>query len=189
LFFAVQSMTSMNVLASTLDSHQHVQDWQAFARSLVAHRFGSDQRDIATFAQRFDQAAVFNAKALIILMVLAFAPVAALLFRISERSAGAHVVFALHIYTFVLVVLCIALGLAEMDLLLNGGGLASPNVDTWLTVANLAACAVYIYFAVGPAYRANGPFRFVAASILTATVAVLFVGYRFAIFVITFYTV
>ncbi|MBW0006643.1 MAG: DUF3667 domain-containing protein [Sphingomonas sp.] len=188
LFFAVQSLTNTNVLSSSLDSHLHVQDWRDFAQSLVADRFGDDEQAIAAFAKSFDRAAIFNAKALIILMVLAFAPAAALLFRGAHRAAGAHIVFALHLYSFVLLVLCVALSVAEASLLLGGGGLASPVVDTWLSLANVAVCGAYIYLAIGPAYSARGLSRTVAAIVLTATLALLFVGYRFAIFVITFYT-
>ena len=188
LFFAVQSITNTNVLSSTLDSHLHVQDWRDFAQSLVAQRFGDDEQAVADFAKTFDRAAVFNAKALIILMVIAFAPVAAMVFRGAHRAAGAHVVFALHLYSFVLVVLCAALGIAEANLLLGGRGLASPAVDTWLSVANVAICGGYIYLAVGPAYSASGVNRAVGAFVLTAALAALFIGYRFVIFLITFYT-
>src|SRR5204863_9739477 len=120
VFFAVQSLTSTNVLSSTLQSHLQVQDWREFTHSLVWRRFGNDPAPIAAFAHRFDQAAIFNAKALIILMVVAFAPFPALLFRGSGRSVGAHVVFALHLYVFVLAVLCFALLIAEAELLLGG---------------------------------------------------------------------
>jgi len=188
LFFGMQSITSTNVLSSGLDSHLHVQDWRDFAQSLVALRFGDDRQALAEFASKFDRAAIFNAKALIILMVVAFAPIVAMLFHKSHRAAGAHIVFSLHVYSFVLVVLCVALALAEADLLLGGGGLASPQVDTWLSVANLVAFAVYLYAAIGPAYSATGLFRVAAAVVLALIVGVLFVGYRFAIFLITFYT-
>jgi len=33
LFFAVQSLTGINVLGASLDSHLHHQDWQAVAQS------------------------------------------------------------------------------------------------------------------------------------------------------------
>ncbi len=188
LFFAIQSLTGMNILSSTLNSHLNVQDWRNFARSLVGRRFGDNERALAAFAPQFDRAAIFNAKALIILMVISFAPIPALLFRRSHRAAGAHVVFALHIYSFVLIVLCAALAIAELELLLGGGGLASPQMDTWLTVANLLACAIYIYLSIGPTYSATGLPRLVAAVILTFCVGVILVGYRFAIFLITFYT-
>ena len=188
LFFGVQSLTGTSVLATPLQSHLHVQDWHAVARSLVAGRLNAIHETLAVFAPRFDQAAAFNAKALMILMVLAFAPVPALLFRARHRAAGAHVVFAFHFYTFVLVLLCVSLTIAQLELALGGGGLASPFVDGFLSLFNVAACAVYLYLAIGPAYRANGASRYVATAVLAVAVAVLFVGYRFVIFLITLYT-
>src|SRR3954453_9137129 len=188
LFFALQSLTNTNVLASSLDSHLHIQDWHDLAQSLVGQRFGEDNEAIAAFAKRFDRAAIFNAKALIILMVIAFAPFVALVFRRSGRAAGAHIVFALHLYAFVLIVLCVALAIADANLLLGGGGLSSPFVDTWLSVANLLAFGIYIYFAIGPVYSATGIPRYAVATILAVIIGALFVGYRFAIFLITFYT-
>ena len=188
LFFGVQSLTNTNTLSSTLDSHLHVQDWRDFAQSLVARRFGDNSQAVTAFASRFDRAAIFNAKALIILMALAFAPIAALLFRGAHRAAGAHIVFALHIYSFVLVVLCVALGIAEASLVMGGGGLASPAIDTWLSIANIMVCGSYLYLAISPAYSASGAARIISALILTVALALLFVGYRFAVFLITFYT-
>jgi len=188
IFFGVQSLTNTNVLSSSLDSHRHVQDWRDFTQSLVVQRFGKNEKAVAEFAKTFDRAAIFNAKALIFLMVLVFSPIAALLFRKAHRAVGAHIVFSLHLYSFVLLVLCIALVIAEASLLMGGGGLGAPAVDTWLSLANVAACGAYIYLALGAAYSARGTWRIVAAIVMTAAVALLFVGYRFAIFLITFYT-
>lgn len=188
LFFAVQSLTNTNVLSPSLNSHLHVQDWRDLSQSLVAQRFGDDEAALAAFAERFDRASIFNAKTLIILMVIALTPVIALLFRQRHRAVGAHIVFALHLYSFVLIVLCVALAVAEANLLAGGGGLATPAVDTWLSIANLLAFGVYIYLAIGPAYSATGVSRYLAAVVLAIVVGVLFVGYRFAIFLITFYT-
>jgi hypothetical protein len=187
-FFATQSLTGTNIFSSTLDSHLNVQDWRDLARSMVARRFGDDERALAAFASKFDKAAIFNAKALIILMVVVFAPLPALLFRKSRRPAGAHMVFALHLYAFVLVLFCASLLVAALQHILGGGGLDSAPVDTWLTVVNLVACSIYIYAAIHPAYCATGTSRTVCAAILALAVGVLLVGYRFAIFLITFYT-
>lgn len=188
LFFGAQSLTNMNTLSTTLDSHLHVQDWKDFAQSLVVRRFGNDEQAVTAFAREFDRAAVFNAKALIILMAVAFAPISALLFLGAHRAAGAHMVFALHIYSFVLIILCVALGIAEANFVMGGGGLASPMVDTSLSIANVLVCGIYLYLAIRAAYSSSGALRVVATLVLTAALALLFVGYRFAIFMITFYT-
>jgi hypothetical protein len=171
-----------------LQSHLHVQDWQDIARSLVSSRLNATHETVGAYAPRFDQAAAFNAKALMILIVLAFAPFPALLFRARHRTAGAHVVFALHFYSFVLVLLCVSIAIAQLERAMGGGGLQSPVVDDLLSLFNVTACAVYLYLAIGPAYAANGARRYLATAILAASVAALFLGYRFVIFLITLYS-
>jgi hypothetical protein len=188
LFFGMQSLPGANVLSTPLQSHLHVQDWQDIARSLVSSRLNSTHETVATYAPRFDQAAAFNAKALMILMVLAFAPIPALLFRVRHRAAGAHVVFALHFYAFVLVLLCVSIAIAQFELMMGGGGLQSPFVDNLLSLFNVTICAVYLYLAIGPAYAASGARRYLATAILAVSVAALFLGYRFVIFLITLYS-
>jgi hypothetical protein len=188
LFFGMQSLTRTDVLSTPLVSHLQVQDWKDFAQSLVASRLSPSHESVNSYAPRFDEAATFNAKALMILMVLAFAPILALLFRARHRPAGAHVVFALHLYAFVLVLLCVSIAIAQFELIRGGGGLASPGVDTLLSLFNVSACALYLYLAIGPAYSVSGVSRYALTAILATSVAVLFMGYRFLIFLITLYS-
>ena len=74
IFFAVQSLTQFNIFSSTLNSHLNQQDWAPIAQSLVADRLAAKGTTLAAFAPGFDRAAILNAKALIILMALAFVP-------------------------------------------------------------------------------------------------------------------
>jgi hypothetical protein len=187
LFFGVQALTRTDVLSTPLASHLQVQDWKGLAQSIVSRRLQTTHETVSGYAPRFDQAARFNAKALMILMVLAFAPILPLLFRAPRRAAGAHVVFALHLYAFVLVLLCVSIAIAEVDLLAGGGGLGSPSVDALLSLFNMGACAIYLFLAIGPAYGASGGARYALAAILAVSMAALFVGYRFVIFLITLY--
>jgi hypothetical protein len=188
LFFGLQAMTRTDILSTPLESHLQIQDWKHFARSLVASRLSATHESISEYAPRFNEAATFNAKVLMILMVLAFAPMLALLFRARHHPTAAHVVFALHLYAFVLVLLCTAIALVQLDVAIGGGGLGSPRVDTLLSVFNLLACAAYLYLAIGPAYAAHGVARYVITAILAVSVAALFMGYRFVIFLITLYS-
>jgi hypothetical protein len=165
-----------------------VQDWRAFARVVVAGRLDEQGRSLADYAPVFDEAVAFNAQVLVILMVLAFAPLPMALFARLRRTVGAQVVFALHLYVFVLVLLCGSLLIAEGQRLLGGGGLASPAVDTTLSIFNLLACGLYIHAALGPAYGSEGVSRIVKAAVLAVATAGIFVGYRFAVFLITLYT-
>ena len=98
-----------------------------------------------------------------------------------------HVVFSLHLYTFLLLVFCVALLAAKLSALLGFGGLDAPRVDNVLSVANLAIGATYLYLAVGPVYGAAGAARLVKAAGLALAVAAIVLGYRFLLFVITLY--
>jgi hypothetical protein len=186
LFVAVQSLTHANIFSSPLASHLRSQDWSPLARSLVGERLAARHVTLSSYAESFDRAAVLNAKAMIILMALAFAPLLPLLFHRARRAFGAHIVFALHAYAFILVLMCVSLAAAEAHLLAGGMGLASPAVDLALTGFNLLACAVYLYFATGAFYGSRGLPRLAKLAVLAIAVGALIVLYRFAIFLITF---
>jgi hypothetical protein len=188
VFFAIQSFTQFNIFSSTLDSHLTQQDWAPIAHSLVADRLAAKGTTMAAFAPGFDRAAILNAKALIILMALAFAPLLPALFFGARRRFGAHVVFALHVYAFILLLYSFSLLLAEAQLLAGGDGLASPRVDMALTLFNLAACGAYLWFAAGTFYGSRGPARIAKAAGLAFAVGMIVLAYRFAIFLITLYT-
>lgn len=189
LFFAIQSFTHFNIFSSTLESHLHQQDWSPIAQILVDRRLAAKGVTLAALAPVFDHAAILNAKALIILMALAFVPFLPAVYFGAHRRFGAHVVFALHLYAFMLLLYSASLLLAEAQLRLGGAGLMSPAVDLALTLLNLGASAVYLWFATGLLYGARGVLRAVKAAGLAFVMLMLVLGYRFAIFLVTFYSV
>lgn len=188
LFFVVQSLTNTNIFSSTLDSHLHHQDWSALAQSLVADRVQALGITLDHYAPVFNQAVVLNAKWLIILVVLVFALLLPLMFYHNHAPFVTHVVFALHLYTFLLLVFCVSLAVAAVDVALGGAGLNSAHVDNMLSVINLAACAVYLYFATGTAYGAEGARKIIKVMVLAAAIAAIVLGYRFVLFLITLYS-
>jgi len=187
LFFALQWMTSENVFSSSLDSHLHHQDWSDLAQSRLARRLADTQTSLEQYAPVFDRAVVLNAKSLILLMALPFALLLPMAFLRARRPFMVHVAFSLHLYTFLLLLFCVALLAAKLSALLGLGGLDSPMVDDVLSVANLAACALYIYLAIAPVYGAAGPLRTTKAILLAIAVAAIVIGYRFVLFFITLY--
>jgi hypothetical protein len=189
LFFAVQSLTGETVFSSPLDSHLNHQDWSAFARSVVARRLDATGTSHDAFAAAFDSAVVVHAKSLIILMTVPFALLLPLVFVRAHRPFMTHVVFALHLYAFLLLLFCFALLVASASARLGFGGLESAAVDNVLSVFNLAACGLYLYFAVGPVYGTDGIRRVLHATVLAVAVAVIVIGYRFALFLITALTI
>lgn len=188
LFFGVQWLTSENVFSSSLYSHLHHQDWSDLAQSLLARRLEATHMALEQYEPVFDRAVVLNAKSLILLMAIPFALILPLAFFRERRPFMTHVAFSLHLYTFLLLLFCVALLLARFSKLLGFGGLDVPRVDNVLSIANLAACATYIYLASGPVYGATGKLRAAKAFLLALGVAAIVLGYRFVLFPLTLYT-
>jgi hypothetical protein len=188
IFVAVQALTSINILSTTLESHLHLQDWSGLAQQLVAQRLDDTGQSLNSYAPVFDQAAVFNAKALMILMVLALAPLVASVFFSKQASGGMHVVFALHLYAFILILLSFAVLVAAAENAAGGDGLHSHVVDMALSLFNLFVVGLYVHVAIGRTYGASGLPRVVRTVFLTMSVGLLFIGYRFLILLITIYT-
>jgi len=186
-FFALQSATGENVFSSSLDSHLHHQDWSELAQSLVARRLEAAHSELAQYAPVFDRTVVLHAKSLILLMAVPFAALLPLVFLRAHRPFMTHVVFSLHLYTFLLLLFCLALLAAKGSALLGFGGLETPRVDNVLSIANLAACAIYIGLAIGPVYGATGSLRAAKGLLLAAAVGAIVLGYRFVLFLITLY--
>jgi hypothetical protein len=188
LFFAMQSLTSTNIVSSTLDSHLHHQDWKDVAQRLVSHRLETKGTTLDLYAPVFDQTNVLHAKSFIILMVLPFALLLPILFYQNRRPFVAHAVFSLHFYAFLLLLFCVLLAFAAIDVWLGGAGLNSPGMDNALSLVNLAVCAIYLYVATGATYGARGVPRVVQALVLSLAVIGILLGYRFVLFLFTLYT-
>jgi hypothetical protein len=188
LFYLVQSLTRINVFSSTLHSQMHQQDWSAYATRRVTALLERTHMRLEDFAPLFDRAVVLHAKTLIILMVPPFALLLALLFLRSRRPFLAHVVFSLHLCTFLLLLFCVTLLLTGAWALLGGAGLESRAVDSVLSLLNLAACAAYVHVATGTVFGARGPVRLLKVAGLAVCAAAVVLGYRFVLFLITLQT-
>jgi hypothetical protein len=188
IFFAVQSLTGETVFSSSLDSHLHHQDWSEFAHCLLARKLENTHTSLADYASVFDRVVVVRAKSLIVLMTVPFAMLLPAVFLRQRRPFMVHVVFSLHLYTFLLLLFCAALLAAMLSAMLGFGGLQTPIVDTVLSIFNLAACALYVYLAIGPAYGAAGGNRILQTVVLAIAVAGIVLGYRFALLLITLST-
>ncbi len=188
LFFAVQSLTGETVFSSPLDSHLHHQDWSEFARSRVATKLAESGTTLADYTPVFDRAVVTHAKSLIILMTVPFALLLPLVFLRERLPFMAHVVFSLHHYAFLLLLFCVALFAAGLSRWMGFGGVQAPAVDNVLSVFLLAACGLYLYLAIGRVYGTRGARRVVQSILLAIAVALIVIGYRFALFLITVFT-
>jgi hypothetical protein len=188
IFFALQWATGMNIFSSTLDSHLHHQDWSELARSIVANRLAATHTSLESYAPMFDRAVVLNAKSLIVLMTIPFMALLPLVFLRERRPFMLHAIFSIHLYTFLLLLFCVALLVAKGSEWAGAGGLDTPVVDNVLSVLNLAACALYLYLAIGPVYCTRGWVRTMQTLALTLVVGLIVLCYRFILLLITLYT-
>lgn len=185
VFVAVQSFTASNVFSSTLDSHLHHQDWSSLAARMVADHVKARSTTIEAYAPVFDHAVAIYAKAFVIVMTIPFAAFLPIVFFRMRRPFFVHVVFSLHVYAFILLLYCMALAIVGVDVLCGGAGLASPRVDHTLTALNLAACAIYLYLAIGRVYGGGSAWRAVTSAALAVAILAIVLGYRFGLFVLT----
>jgi hypothetical protein len=140
------------------------------------------------YAPAFDKAVGLNARSLIIFMALSFALAPFLVFFRSRLPLMAHAVFALHFYTFVLLLLSVGTMIRGVGLWLGSPALLSEGMDYVLSITLLIACAGYLYVAIRTVHRARGASRILKTVALTLAVAIIVIGYRFALLLITLYS-
>jgi hypothetical protein len=188
LFFAIESLTGGRVFTTPIDSHLHMQPWSRVAGFLVSHRLDAMQTTLDVYAPVFDHALARNARSLIIFMALAFAAAPSIAFHRTRSPLGAHALFSLHVYAFLLLLFCVGTVVPPIDLWFGGAGFASDKLDTVISIALLLACGMYLYVATGEVYGAYGATRVLKVVALTVAVASIVLGYRFALLLITLYT-
>jgi Protein of unknown function (DUF3667) len=188
VFFAAESLTGGLVFTTPLQSHVQNQPWSGPAQSLVAAHLASHHTTLDAYAPRFDGAVALHARSLILLMALAFAPLPALVFRRRGHPAAVHAVFSLHLYAFMLLLFSIATAIPAAGMLFGHERSTSPLLDAVLSIGLLLACAGYLYVAIGAVYSSTRASRLLSAIVLTAGVAVIVLGYRFALLLLTLYT-
>lgn len=188
LFFAVESMTGGTIFTTPLHSHLHTQPWSGFVPGLVENRLSETGTTLELYTPIFDRAIALKARALIIFMAIAFAPLPLLVFRRQRLPAIAHAVFSLHVYAYLLLLFCVAAVIPPVNAWFGGAGHASESLDHGIAISLLVAAAVYLYFAIATTYGSRGILRVVSTLVLTAGVIFIVLGYRFVLLPITLYT-
>jgi uncharacterized protein DUF3667 len=188
LFFAVQSLSGVMIFATPIDSHLRNDLRGPAAKRLVTWRIEATHSSLADDAPVFDRAVALNAKSLVILMALAFAVPLPMIFHGSGRPFVTHLVFSLHFYAFVLLLFCVALTIAALDVSLGGPGLQSIPFDHTLSIIELVVCFAYLYVAIRKVYGVSGAARVLDVVALTIASAAIVLGYRFVLLPITLCT-
>ena len=109
------------------------------------------------------------------------------LFAGSRRPFVTHLVFALHLLSFLLLCSCVLLLFTVAEAALGGSGLSSPLVDWGLFLVLIVVVAAYLHIATGVVYEAKGLVRALKVALLTVVIAAAVPGYRFVVFLVTLY--
>ena len=188
LFFAAESLFGGHMFSTSLEYHLNLQPWSPLAQTLVARHLGSAGTTLEVYAPVFDQALSLHARSLIILMALVFAVFPWLVFYRRHKPFAAHAVFSLHLYSFLLLLVCAADLIPMSNVRFSEDGAWWRVTDNAIAVALLLACGVYTYVASRKVYAAHGVARTVQVVVLTTGVGAVVLGYRFGLFVLTLYT-
>jgi hypothetical protein len=188
IFFATESLTGGKVFTTPLESHLHTQPWSDAIQNLVARNLEARHTTLSAYAPVFNQAVALNARSLIIFMAGFFSLAPAIVFRRSSQPPVVHLVFALHFYAFVLLLLCIATTIPVISVWFGGAGLESETLDHAISIGLLFLSAVYLYLSASAVYRDRGAILFVKTIALTFAVAVVLLGYRFMLLLITLHS-
>ena len=100
-----------------------------------------------------------------------------------------HFVFALHLYAMLLLLFCVSIAAVQVVVWSGGRGLESPWLDTVISSLILLVCSVYLYVSIGRVYGVRLVPRALTTVLLALAAAALVLGYRFALFLLTLYTV
>jgi Protein of unknown function (DUF3667) len=189
LFYLLQSGFHMNVFGSTLHSQMTDQGYSPIARRLVAARMQATHRSVEAYESVYNHAAVVNAKSFIVVMTVPLALMAWALFYRRRPQGAAHVVFALHFYAFWMMAYyaIVATAIVAVVTGLLRGVTPSQN-ELIFSGMHFAITTVFLYVAIGRVYEERGVMRVVKLVPLAATTAVMLIGYRFLVLLITLYT-
>ena len=188
VFFAIESLTHGLVFSTTLQSHMTNQPWSGPASALITKRLAAEGTTVAAYAPRFDATIALHARSMILLMVVAFAPLPALVLLRHHRPFAVHAVFSLHLYAFMLLLLSVGNFIPAAGMPFGYERSPSVLLDAILSISLLVGCGWYLYLSIGRAYGGERWSRLTAAIALSAGVGAIVLAYRYTLLMITLFT-
>lgn len=192
VFFVWVGITHMNTFGTPLQFHVQGMFYSGVASRMVTARLVARHVTYDAYADRFDHAAMLQAKSLIILMVPLLAAVTALITLPRREHPVRHVVFALHAMAAILLIIMVtALVVGFATDVYAAAAHARPRwqtLDQLSTLLMLLLVGAYVRAALRRAY-AFGPVSAAARALLfvIAFVPAVFC-YRAVLFFTTFYS-
>jgi len=164
--------------------------WTAPAH-MVAQRVSERHVTLAQYAAVFDQASTAQAKTLVILMVPGFTLLVALLEVRKRRYALQHLVFALHSYTALLILMMATdlMTLYPLGLLFRyGARVLHTTVDGAISLVDIIAIFGYLVLALRRTYADGRLAASIKGLALVGGMTMTLLAYRLVLFYIVFWT-
>lgn len=197
IFFFLQPLTGLEVLAPPLRSHTGNSYYGALATRLVDRQLAknhisrSQEKEFLDYQARFYRTAHVQARSLVILMVPIFALVLALLFVFSRRYFMEHLIFALHFYSWWLLwVLAVLASCSVLILSMRASGhpLSGAVIDQIGVFLEVGGFAAYLCFALRAYYKLRLVWAIPMAILLGFSGYYIMHLYRFVLFFTTLYS-
>jgi hypothetical protein len=191
-YFALTTWTGARVFDTPLAVHMNATVHKEIATRLVRARLAARGITAHQYRATFDSVSRTHAKSLIILMVPGFAVFVALVAARHRRYALQHLVFSLHAFAALLVILVTVGAATELPLSVWvrwRGEMPSWHVfDEIATTAILLTFGPYLALALRRAYGDGRAPAAAKAAILCVALGVVLFAYRFVLFFTTFRT-
>jgi hypothetical protein len=190
-FFLIQSASGVSILSWPLTVHLNDNILGA-ARPLFAWIAGPNALHDARYVAVFDALERVNAKALVIVMVLAFAGVMRAVPGVRRDRSESTFPFAAHFYTYLLIAMSALFPLVALTLgVLAHMGALPPGEIIDDAVSTIQTVIVYAYLVVALQTLTPSPLwrRVLLATLLFGAAMVILRGYHLVVFAITLLTV
>ncbi|MCX7553592.1 DUF3667 domain-containing protein [Marinicella sp. S1101] len=194
-FFLIAGLVGYSAFTTPLKTHLNAENFihQKVAQELVSDRLKQTGQDAGEFAEAFNDTAEFQARTLVMLMVPMFAVVVFLLYPSQSHPVVSSLVFATHVFAFMLllqalmthVLLQSLLYLSSFIAVLQSSGYA---VELIYSLLMFTCFGVYFYLASRRVYQNNVTLSLIKALVFTFSVYWVFIIYRMILFYTTFYS-
>lgn len=189
LFFILQPVLNLNVFTTTFYNQLRSMPYSGLAREMVAARVTEGTEEYDRFGERFDALTQDHARTMVIVMTPMFAAVLALMYARRRLHFARHLVFSIHFFSYVLLVVVAVFSVLVLTFL---GGIAIgvpertvqqlSNSDALFGVLALTACVWWLAKGVRVAYGNSWPVAILMGFVLSVGLFTVLHAYRFVLF-------
>jgi len=194
-FFVWSAAAGSRFFDTPLKVQLNSEGYSDIARRMVRERLTRNPEDENAYARRFDTMGTAQARSLVGVMIPAFALVVGIVtFSLKKRTPVVkHLVFALHSYCFLFVLLCVSRYLIDLPvtfLLKQAGVPPGPlEYDMQRSLVSMSVFVIYLILSLRRAYDLTRLRSIAGAVILGAGFFTILTAYRGLLFWVTFHSV